>query len=223
MDDVITIRPSDASDNSDGELPSPIMDLPHRIFLIRSRRVMLGPDLAEVYGVSAKRLNEQVRRNQARFPDDFCFQLTLAEASALLASRSQSAALKRGQNLKYALLAFTDHGAVMLAGVLNSPAAIAEHSDGPRLRAAALDGGDVRRASPRSSTRSSADSMICFASSSRRSANSWHRQRRRRRRVLGFAPRETVRCRTSARERCSRCRTSARVRSSGRCFAAAVL
>jgi hypothetical protein len=85
---------------------------------------MLGPDLADVYGVPAKRLNEQVRRNQARFPDDFCFQLTLDEASALLTSRSQFATLKRGQNLKYAPFAFTEHGAVMLAAVLNSPVAV---------------------------------------------------------------------------------------------------
>ena len=95
-----------------------------RIVLIRGRRVMLDVDLARLYGVTVKRLNEQVKRNRARFPDDFLLQLTLEEAQALLASRSQFATLKRGQNIKYAPSAFTEHGAVMLAAVLNSPVAI---------------------------------------------------------------------------------------------------
>ena len=85
---------------------------------------MLDADLARLYGVRPKRLNEQVKRNRARFPDDFMFQLTHEEAGMLLASRSQSATLKRGQNIKYAPYAFTEHGAVMLAAVLNSPVAI---------------------------------------------------------------------------------------------------
>jgi len=77
-----------------------------------------------VYGVAPKRLNEQVKRNQARFPDDFLFRLTLQEAQALLASRSQSATLKRGANVKYAPYAFTEHGALMAATLLNSPLAV---------------------------------------------------------------------------------------------------
>ena len=85
---------------------------------------MLDFDLATVYGVSPKRLNEQVKRNRARFPVDFMFQLTLEEANALSGSRSQFATLNRGQNFKYAPYAFTEHGAVMLAGVLNSPVAV---------------------------------------------------------------------------------------------------
>jgi len=96
-----------------------------RIVVIRGRRVMLDRDLAAVYGVAPKRLNEQVKRNQARFPDDFLFRLTLQEARGLLASRSQVATLKRGANVKYAPYAFTEHGAVMLAAVLDSPVAIA--------------------------------------------------------------------------------------------------
>jgi len=96
-----------------------------RIVVIRGRRVMLDRDLAAVYGVAPKRLNEQVKRNQARFPDDFMFRLTLQEGQALLASRSQVATLKRGANVKYAPYAFTEHGAVMLAAVLDSPVAIA--------------------------------------------------------------------------------------------------
>jgi hypothetical protein len=95
-----------------------------RIFWIRGRRVMLDRDLADVYGVSTKRLNEQVKRNRDRFPEDFMFQLSLEEAKAILISRSQFATLKRGQNPKYAPLAFTEHGAVMAANVLNSPAAV---------------------------------------------------------------------------------------------------
>ena len=101
-----------------------VQDVADRIFVIRGRRVMLDVDLATLYGVSPKRLNEQVKRNLARFPDDFMLQLTLEEARALWASRSHFATLKRGQNTKYAPHGFTEHGAVMLAAVLNSPVAI---------------------------------------------------------------------------------------------------
>ena len=104
--------------------PFPPEQLEQQIFVIRGRRVMLDVDLATVYGVMPKRLNQQVKRNRARFPPDFMFQLSVEEAQALLASRSQNATLKRGRNVKYAPYAFTEHGAVMLASVLNSPAAI---------------------------------------------------------------------------------------------------
>jgi phage regulator Rha-like protein len=95
-----------------------------KIYLLREEKVMLDSDLAELYGVSAKRLNEQVKRNRRRFPDDFMFQLTAEEAEFL---RSQIATLKtgRGQHRKYRPYAFTEHGAVMLASVLNSPIAVA--------------------------------------------------------------------------------------------------
>ena len=86
---------------------------------------MLDADLAEVYGVSTKRLNEQVKRNRDRFPQDFVFRLTKSEAAGILRSRSQSATLKRGQNIKHLPFIFTEHGAVMLASVLNSPVAVA--------------------------------------------------------------------------------------------------
>jgi len=85
---------------------------------------MLDADLADVYGVPTKRLNEQVKRNQTRFPDDFMFRLTVAEAKAILASRSQSATLNRGHNIKYCPYVFTEHGAVMLASVLKTPTAV---------------------------------------------------------------------------------------------------
>src|SRR5438067_12681732 len=94
------------------------------IVIVRGRRVMLDVDLARLYGVPPKRLNEQVKRNRIRFPDDFIVHLTLEEARALWASRSQGATLTRGQHPKYPPYAFTEHSAVMLAAVLNSPVAI---------------------------------------------------------------------------------------------------
>jgi hypothetical protein len=93
-----------------------------RILTIRGRRVMLDSDLAVVYGVTVKRLNEQVKRNRLRSPRDFIFQLSQAEASAL---RSQSATSKTGRGGRRSRPhVFTEHGAVMLAAVLNSPTAI---------------------------------------------------------------------------------------------------
>jgi hypothetical protein len=94
------------------------------ILTIRDQKVLLDSDLAELYGVTTKRLNEQVRRNRKRFPGDFMFQLTAAEAAACL--RSQNATLKpgRGAHRKYRPYAFTEHGAIMAANVLNSPRAV---------------------------------------------------------------------------------------------------
>jgi hypothetical protein len=94
-----------------------------RIRFIRGQRVMLDSDLAFLYGVQTKRLNEQVRRNPERFPADFMFRLTKAEAVAL---RSQIATLdpRRGSHRKYLPHAFTEHGALMAANVLNSPRAV---------------------------------------------------------------------------------------------------
>lgn len=85
---------------------------------------MFDADLAEIYGVATKRLKEQVKRNQERFPNDFAFQLSRDEARSLARLRSQFATLKRGQHIKHLPLAFTEHGAVMLASVLNSPTAV---------------------------------------------------------------------------------------------------
>jgi ORF6N domain-containing protein len=101
-----------------------IETIEQRIFVLRGHRVMLDRDLAELYGVVLKRLNEQVKRNQDRFPDDFMFQLTSEEGKAVTLSRSQIATLKRGENIKYQPYAFTEHGAVMLANVLRSPVAV---------------------------------------------------------------------------------------------------
>ncbi|MBI1857775.1 MAG: ORF6N domain-containing protein [Candidatus Melainabacteria bacterium] len=92
-----------------------------KIFLIRGKKVMLDKDLAELYGVPIKRLNEQVKRNLGRFPDDFMFQLREEEAISL---RSQIATLKRGHHRKYLPYAFTEQGVAMLSSVLNSKRAI---------------------------------------------------------------------------------------------------
>jgi hypothetical protein len=102
----------------------PLEAIESRIFVLRGHRVMLDRDLAELYGVPLKRLNEQVKRNGERFPEDFMFTLTIGEATLLMASRSQIATLNRGQNVKYAPHVFTEHGAVMLSNVLKSPVAI---------------------------------------------------------------------------------------------------
>jgi hypothetical protein len=97
--------------------------LASRIHLIRGQRVMVDTDLAALYGVETRRLNEQVRRNATKFPADFMFQLTAEEFDAL---RSQFATLKtgRGQHRKYLPYAFTEHGALMAAMVLASPRAV---------------------------------------------------------------------------------------------------
>ena len=95
-----------------------------RIFWIRGKKVMFDADLAELYDVPTRRLNEQVRRNKERFPEDFMFQLTFDEARIFLVSRSQNAILKRGKNIKYAPYAFTEQGVAMLSSVLKSKRAI---------------------------------------------------------------------------------------------------
>src|ERR1035441_1755656 len=95
-----------------------------KIFVLRGHRVMLDRDLADLYGVETRALNQAVNRNDDRFPDDFMFQLTLEEGKAVLLSRSQFVTLKRGQNIKYRPHVFTEHGAVMLANVLRSPVAV---------------------------------------------------------------------------------------------------
>lgn len=90
-----------------------------QILVLRGRKVLLDVDLAALYGVSTKRFNEQVRRNAARFPEDFMFRLSPKEWTSL---RSQVATLKtgRGRHRKYLPLAFTEHGAIMAATILNS-------------------------------------------------------------------------------------------------------
>lgn len=98
-------------------------DIEQLIYVIRGTQVMIDSDLAMLYGVETKRLNEAVKRNANRFPDDFMFQLTQEEA---IGSRSQIATLKaqRGQNIKYLPYAFTSNGIAMLSSVLRSQIAV---------------------------------------------------------------------------------------------------
>jgi len=122
---------------ADKKLIASVEQIESRIFLIRGQKVMLDQDLAELYGVETKRFNEQVRRNSERFPEDFMFQLT-AEEFANLRSQFDTSSLRsqiatsnnpvgtpagRGgrRHLPYA---FTEHGAIMAASVLNSPRAV---------------------------------------------------------------------------------------------------
>jgi len=93
----------------------PVERIQSRILVLRGQRVLLDRDLADLYGVSTKRLNEQVRRNSRKFPEDFMFQLTKEEVGHLSSSRSQNATLKRGMNIKYLPHAFTEHGAIVAA------------------------------------------------------------------------------------------------------------
>ena len=111
----------------------PIEQIEKRIYVVRDQRVMLDSDLAEVYGVSTKRLNEQVKRNRRRFPPHFMLQLSAPEAASLMRSQIATLNLKsqiatsrsQGWGGRRKLpFAFTEHGAVMLASVLNSPRAV---------------------------------------------------------------------------------------------------
>ncbi len=89
-----------------------------KILIIRGQRVMLDRDLAPLYGVATKALNQAVKRKSEKFPVDFMFQLTKREAEEL--SRSQFVTLKRGQNIKFLPYAFTEYGAIQAANILNS-------------------------------------------------------------------------------------------------------
>lgn len=99
----------------------PVEQLDRAIIEIRGKRVILSHDLAAAYGVTAKRLNEQVKRNARRFPADFMFQLTMQEYDDL---KSQIATSSWGGARRAAPYAFTEHGAVMAASVLNTDRAV---------------------------------------------------------------------------------------------------
>jgi hypothetical protein len=106
-------------------MPAPtetVIDLSTRILTIRGQRVLLDSQLSDLYGITTKRLNEQVRRNIDRFPEDFILQLSNQDLAAL---RSQFATLEtgKGKHRKYRPIAFTEHGAIMAATILNSPRA----------------------------------------------------------------------------------------------------
>jgi phage regulator Rha-like protein len=100
-------------------VPAEIIE--NKIFVIRQQKVMIDRDIAELYGVETKYLNRQVKRNQARFPEEFMFQLTLAEKEQLVTICHRFQSLKHSVSLPYA---FTEHGVAMLASVLKSQTAV---------------------------------------------------------------------------------------------------
>ena len=104
-----------------GERIAPIEQL---IVTIRGQRVILAGDLARIYGVVTRVLNQAIKRNPAKFPADFVFQITRDEVQEMRRLRSQTVILRPGQHLKYLPYAFTEHGAIMAANVLNSPRAV---------------------------------------------------------------------------------------------------
>jgi hypothetical protein len=103
------------------EMLVPFEKIDRAILLIRGKKVMLDSDLALIYGVKTFRLNEQVKRNKSRFPEDFMFQLTDEEKQEVIANCDHLEKLKYSPTNPYA---FTEHGAIMLASVLNTPVAI---------------------------------------------------------------------------------------------------
>lgn len=131
--------PAKKSSSKSRQLPITVETIERRIFLVRGQKVMLDTDLAELYGVPTRRLNEQVRRNLKRFPADFMFQLTGEEAGGLrsqiaisnteveasqsLRSQNVTSNAKRGGR-RYAPYVFTEQGVAMLSSVLNSERAI---------------------------------------------------------------------------------------------------
>jgi hypothetical protein len=102
----------------------PVQHIARTILVLRGRRVLLDADLAALYGVPTKRLNEQVRRNASRFPSDFMFQLTEDEHQALRSHFATSKTPAGRGGRRYLPYAFTEHGAIMAATVLNSPRAV---------------------------------------------------------------------------------------------------
>ncbi len=96
------------------------------IYEIRGKQVMLDSDVALLYGYDTIRVNEIVKRNIDRFPEDFCFQITKNEMCKINSLRSQNATLEngKGKHRKYNPYVFTEHGVMMLAGMLKSGIAI---------------------------------------------------------------------------------------------------
>ena len=101
--------------------PVPVEVVAHRILLVRGEKVMLDADLAELYGVPTKALNQAVKRNMERFPADFMFQLSKPEKDEVVTNCDHLAKLKFSRTLPFA---FTEHGALMLGNVLKSNRAI---------------------------------------------------------------------------------------------------
>ncbi len=98
----------------------------NRIFLIRGKKVMFDRDLAELYNIETRALNQAVKRNIKRFPNDFMFQLNKEESKIWMVtnSRSQFVILKHGENIKYLPYVFTEQGVAMLSSILKGEVAI---------------------------------------------------------------------------------------------------
>ncbi len=99
----------------------PVEVIENKIFLIRGKKVMIDADIAELYGVTTKKLNQQVKRNRERFPGDFIIQLDLQEKLEVVTNCDHLKKLKYSPNLPFA---FTEHGVIMLAAILNSSRAV---------------------------------------------------------------------------------------------------
>jgi len=125
-----------------------VAEIDEQIRIIRGERVILDSDLARLYGVATRVLKQGVRRNPEKFPKDFVLEFSPAEASRMqpttptkdAESRSQSVILKRGENAKYRPFAFTEHGAIMAANILNSPQVAPAPSAKPKPVAMQLKG-----------------------------------------------------------------------------------
>jgi hypothetical protein len=102
---------------------APVADITRTILVLRRQRVILDADLAPLYGVPTKALNQAVKRNAERFPDDFMFRLTRIEVEALNRSQSVTGPQKH-RDPRFPPYAFTEHGAIMAATILNSPRAV---------------------------------------------------------------------------------------------------
>ena len=108
-----------SKDKTDNSITA-IEEIEEKIFLLRGKRVMLDHELAEIYQVETKTLNQAVKRNLKRFPADFMFQLSETEFAGM---RSQNVTASK-RNIRFRPYVFTEHGAVMLATILNSPTAV---------------------------------------------------------------------------------------------------
>ena len=118
---------------NESSAPSQLDNVESAIYLVRGQRVMMDSDLAAIYGTSTRRLNERLRRNRERFPIDFAFQLTAEEFKRLMSQLtredftnliSQNAISSSHGGRRKLPWVFTEHGAIMLASVLNSPIAV---------------------------------------------------------------------------------------------------
>ncbi len=110
-----------AASQKPAPVPALLPRIEGRILVLRGQKVIIDADLASLYGVPTRRLNEQVKRNRDRFPDDFMFQLDAAEKAEVVANCDHLHKLKFSKVLPYA---FTEHGAIQAANVLASPQAV---------------------------------------------------------------------------------------------------